>query len=498
MVEALGEGLAMILTPSAMAYLVLGVLIGLLVGVLPGLGGPAALSLVLPFTFGMEPAEAFALMFGLAAVITLAGDLTSILIGVPGEATSAAMVLDGYPMARKGEAGRAIGATLTACLFGAVFGLIIILLIIPVVRPLVLRLQSPELFMFTILGLSFIAVLSRGSRLKGLIAATLGLLIATVGLDPQTGITRFTFGEIGLWDGVGIVSVAMGLFAVPELLQLLLSKDEQQSRKVDVGGARRGFGDVIRGWGLTLRCSALGAVVGIVPGLGGAVGQWVAYGHAVQSSKDKDRFGKGAVEGVIGPAAANQSKEGGSLIPTLAFGVPGGTMMAILMGGLLIQGVIPGPKMLSEDLSLTMSFIWIILFANIVAVAICLPLAGRIGWLATARASVLVPVVTVFVYVGAFAQHRQLIDIWLMLIFGAIGVVMVACNWPRPPLILGLVLGDLSERYLFRSVAGDGWDWLTRPTVIAIAVVTVLVIMSGTVSRGGRKAAAPEMEDSRG
>lgn len=437
-------------------------------------------------------------MFGLAAVITLAGDLTSILIGVPGEATSAAMVLDGYPMARKGEAGRAIGATLTACLFGAVFGLIIILLIIPVVRPLVLRLQSPELFMFTILGLSFIAVLSRGSRLKGLIAATLGLLIATVGLDPQTGITRFTFGEIGLWDGVGIVSVAMGLFAVPELLQLLLSKDEQQSRKVDVGGARRGFGDVIRGWGLTLRCSALGAVVGIVPGLGGAVGQWVAYGHAVQSSKDKDRFGKGAVEGVIGPAAANQSKEGGSLIPTLAFGVPGGTMMAILMGGLLIQGVIPGPKMLSEDLSLTMSFIWIILFANIVAVAICLPLAGRIGWLATARASVLVPVVTVFVYVGAFAQHRQLIDIWLMLIFGAIGVVMVACNWPRPPLILGLVLGDLSERYLFRSVAGDGWDWLTRPTVIAIAVVTVLVIMSGTVSRGGRKAAAPEMEDSRG
>ncbi|WP_344018658.1 tripartite tricarboxylate transporter permease [Pseudonocardia kongjuensis] len=484
MLDALGSGLLMLLTPAVLAYLLLGVLIGLLVGVLPGLGGPAALALVLPFTFGMETAEAFALMLGLVSVVALAGDLTAVLIGVPGEAVSAAMIMDGYPMTKRGEAGRALGIMLTACLVGAVFGLLIILLLIPVIRPLVLRLQSPELFMLTLLGLSFVAVLSRGSRLKALIAGGIGLLIATVGMDPQTGIARFTFGEMGLWDGIGIVSVAMGLFAIPELLQLFLNSGSGSTRPMEVGGARRGVLDVVRHWWLTLRCSALGAAVGIVPGLGGAAGQWVAYGYAVQTTKDKRRFGKGAVEGVIGPAAANNSKEGGSLITTIAFGLPGGTMMAILLGGLLIQGLVPGPAMLDEQLPLTMSFLWIILFANIVAVAICLPLAGRIAWLTNARASVLVPVITVFIYVGAFAEERQLVDVWLMLIFGAIGIVMVSCNWPRPPLILGLVLGDLAERYLFRSVAGDDWNWVTRPSVIVIAVVIAFVVLSGTTGFG--------------
>jgi len=481
MLDALGQGLMMVLTPMAFGYLLLGVAIGLLVGVLPGLGGPAALAMVLPFTFGMEPTHAFALMLGLVSVIALAGDLTAILIGVPGEAVSAAMIMDGYPMTKKGQGARALGATLTACVIGAVFGVVVIILVIPLIRPLVLQLQSPELFMLTLLGLSFVAVLSRGNRLKGLIAAAIGLLIAMVGLDPQTGITRHTFGQVELWDGIGIVSVAMGLFAIPELLQLLMSRGSVETRKLEVGGVRRGSVDVLQRWWLTLRCSALGTLIGIVPGLGGAAGQWVAYGYAVQASKNKDEFGTGAVEGVIGPASANNSGVAGSLITTVAFGLPGGTMMAILLGGLLIQGLVPGPDMLDEQLPLTMSFLWIILLANILAVLIVLPLAGRIAWLANARVSILVPVITVFIFVGAFAEGRRLIDIWIMLLFGAIGVAMVSLDWPRAPLVLGLVLGDLSERYLFRAVAGGGWEWLTRPSVLAIGLLILLVIFGGTM-----------------
>jgi TctA family transporter len=480
MLNALVQGLGSLLTVEVGSYLMIGVLVGLVVGILPGLGSPGALALMLPFTFGLEPVSAFAMMLSMLAVTSITGDITSILIGVPGEPSSAALVVDGYPMTKQGQAGRALGASLAANLVGAIFGAAVLAAVIPVVRPIVLSLRSGELFALTVLGLSFLGALSRGRTLKGLAAGAIGMLIATIGLDPQTGIGRFTFGQLGLWDGVAIVSVAMGLFAIPELLDLSLRGTAIAERAPGrLGGLRTGARDVSRHLGLTLRCSALGAIVGMLPGMGGSVGQWIAYGHAVQSTPDKSRFGKGAIEGVIGPGAANNSKEGGSLIPTVLFGIPGGTTMAILLGGMLIQGLVPGPSMLQEQLPLTMSFVWVIVIANIIGVAICTPLIGQLARLTTVRASIVIPIITFFVYLGAYAQSRLTLDIWLTLIFGGIGVAMVALDWPRPPLMLGIVLGELAERYLFRAVAGDGYNWMLRPSVLVILLLTLVVIFSG-------------------
>ena len=247
-------------------------------------------------------------------------------------------------MAKKGEAGRALGASLMSSLVGAVFGAFALALAIPIVRPLVLAIGSPEFFMLALLGVTFLASLSGTAVIRGLTAAALGLMLATVGLDPISGIERFTFDSLYLWDGIKLVPVTLGLFAIPEIIDLSVKGSSISEEKVEtLGGVMEGVKDTFRHWGLVLRCSAIGTYIGIIPGMGGAVSQWVAYAHAVQTAPDKERFGKGAVEGVLGPGAANNSNLGGALVPTIAFGVPGSVTMAILLGAFIIQGLVPGP-----------------------------------------------------------------------------------------------------------------------------------------------------------
>ncbi len=499
MAEAFVQGFLQVFTWPAFGLLLLGMVIGFAVGILPGLGGAVTVALLLPFTFTMTPLQAFAFLLSMLSVTATAGDITSVLFGVPGEATTAATVIDGYPMTKKGEAGRALGAALFSSLIGAVIGAFALAAMVPIVRPLVLAFGSPEFFMLTLLGITFVAALSGEEVLKGLIAAGLGFMLSMIGLDQQTGIQRATFGRLELWDGIGLVAITIGLFAIPETIELALSGTSiAREGASKVGGVMVGVRDTITHIWLTVRCSLLGTAVGIVPGLGGAVAQWIAYAHAVQTSPNKERFGHGAVEGVLGPGAANNSKEGGNLILTVVFGVPPSVTMAILLGAFLIQGITPGPDMLdpNKHLTLTFSMVWFIVITNIITVAISILFINQLVKITYIRGTLVIPFVLFLVFFGAYAEKNTLFDVGLVLVFGTLGWIMVQTNWPRPPLVLGLVLGRLAERYLFLSYNRYGWDWLRRPLVLFFGVAVVAVLLysiHGSLKSGKEKGAGPPL-----
>jgi putative tricarboxylic transport membrane protein len=462
--------------------MLIGVAIGFAVGILPGLGGPTTLALMLPFIFKMTPVEAFAFLLGMLAVTHTTGDITSILFGIPGEPTSAATIVDGHAMAKRGEAGRALGAAMMSSLVGAIFGALVLGLAIPLVRPLVLAFGSPEFFMLTVLGITFVAALSGEALLPGLIAGALGLWLATIGLDPISGTQRYTFGQLFLWDGIGLVPVTIGFYAIPELVDLAVQRSSiAQPGATRVGEVWEGVRDTFRHWLLVLRCSAVGTFVSIIPGLGAATTQWLAYAHAVQSSPDRGRFGKGAVEGVLGPGAANNSTLGGSLVTTVAFGVPASVSTAILMGAFVIQGLVPGPAMLAPaprgHLAVTLAMVWTIVIANLITVVICLAFMGQLARITRIRGTLLVPAILTLVYVGAFAEKNVFQDLWIVLVFGALGLGMARLGWPRPPVLLGLVLGPLAENRLFLATGSYGLGWLLRPGVLLLLGLVVVGLL---------------------
>jgi TctA family transporter len=485
-IEALFEGLLLVLQGKALAFMLLGIGVGFWVGLLPGLGGATTLALMLPFIYSMTPVEGFAFLLGMHSVVATTGDITSVLFGIPGEGTTAATILDGHAMAKKGEAGRALGAVLASSLVGALIGAAALALAVPVVRPLVLTFGSPELFMIAIVGIAFIASLSaQGGRgmLRGFLAGGVGLMVATVGQDPQAGIARYTFDSLYLWNGLDLVPVLIGIFAIPEIVDLIvrgtsIAGDLPRDRLSR--GALEGVKDTFRHFWLTIRCSLIGTFIGIMPGLGGAVAQWLAYGHAAQSARtaeERQGFGRGDVRGVLGPGAANNSKEGGSLIPTVAFGVPGSSSMAILLGGFFLLGLVPGPDMLTTHLPVTFSMVWTIVLANIITVIACFLFLNHLARITVVRGHLLVPVILVLVFVGSYTTNNHYGDILVMLFFGAVGYLMVAGGWPRAPFVLGLVLGKIVENNLYISVARYDAAWLTRPVVLVLMALAVAAIL---------------------
>src|SRR5918992_1565257 len=475
MFDAFIDGLFLVLQWKAFSWMFLGMALGFCVGLLPGMCGAATLALMIPFVFKMSPVEAFAFLLGMHSVAATTGDITSILFGVPGEGLSAATVVDGHPMAKNGEAARALGAALMSSLVGALIGAAALAVSIPIVRPLVLTFGAPELFMITLMGIACITSLSGlGARaqIKGFAMGFLGLLLATIGQERQSGILRFDFGLIYLWEGLDLIPVLVGIFAIPEIIDLAV-------RGTAIAGARPaarlgagvwdGIKDTFRHFWLVVRCSIVGVFVGILPGAGGGVAQWMAYAHAAQSAKDakdRERFGKGDVRGVLGPGAANNSKEGGDLIPTIAFGVPGSGAMAILLGAFMIMGLVPGPDMLSKHLAVTYSMVWTLVIANIITVVLSLAVLDQLAKVTYIRGGLIIPFVLLLVFVGSYTANGQIADLIVTFLFGVLGYLMVLWGWPRPPLVLGLVLGKLVETYLFISVSRYGFAWLAHPLVL--------------------------------
>ena len=477
MLEAFITGLFQVFDQTTFLLMVIGIFLGFIVGILPGIGSPGAVALMLPFIFEMDPVQAFAFLLGMYAVTGTTGDITSILFGVPGEVVSTATIIDGHPMAKKGEAGRALGAALMSSLVGAIVGAFSLAAAIPIVTPLVLSFKSPEFFSLAILGICFLAALSGDNKLKGVLAGGLGLTLSTVGLDYQENIERYTFGLVHLWEGVGLIAAAVGLFAVPEIVELWVKGSAIAEAKVGkLGGVWQGVKDTFVHIGITVRCSMIGTFFGLVPGVSAALSQWVSYAHAVQSTRDKSGFGKGDVRGVLGPGAANNSGIGAAMIPTVAFGVPGSATTAILLGAFIIQGLQPGPKMLTEHLALTFSFVWLIVISNIITVALCLLFLNHLAKITQVRGSLLIPSLFMLIFLAGFANTGSYFAMATTLVFGVMGVIMVNHGWPRPPLVLGLVLGSLVERNLFISYEIYGLAFLLRPIVMVTFGIALVVI----------------------
>jgi TctA family transporter len=398
-------------------------------------------------------------------------------------------------MAQRGEAGRAMGASLASSGVGALVGAVVLGASIPIVRPLVLTFASPELFALTVLGVTFIASLSSDSLSKGVLMGGFGFLLATVGQSPHTGFLRYTFSQTYLFDGISLIPVALGLFAIPEIIDLAVRGTSIADRKVGkIGGVLQGVRDTGTHIWLVLRCGGISAFVGLIPGLGSAAAQWVSYAHAVQSSPRPEEFGTGRVEGVLAPGASANAKEGGALIPTVAFGVPGSFAMAILLGAFLMVGLIPGPNMLTTNLNVTFSLVWILVVANFISIGIAFLFLNQLAKITMIKGTLLIPVLLSLVWLGSFSASSNFGDLIALVVFGAVGVAMVKLDWPRPPLVLGLVLGGLTDVYLFRSVDRYGAPFLYRPVVAVVLVLAVASLVYAVVQGRrlrARRAAVP-------
>jgi TctA family transporter len=479
--HAAGHALSMLLHFDRLIFLWFGVAVGLAIGLLPGIGGLTGFALLVPFTYTMDPYAAFAMLLGMASVITTSDVIPAVLFGVPGHAASQATVLDGLPMTKRGEASRALSACYSSSLLGGLIGALILAVSLPLVRPFVLSIGTPEMLGLTIFGVSMVSALSGNAPLKGVVAACFGILVGMVGTNVETGQMRWTGGLLYLQDGIPLVPIILGIFALPELCELAIRRaaiaDNMQFTSRE--GLREGIRDTLRNWFLVLRCGGLGAVLGAIPGITGAVTDWIAYGHALQTAKGaKSTFTKGDVRGVIAPEAANNAREGGSLVPMLAFGVPGGAAQAILLGAMMVHGFVPGPDMLTKHLDLTYSMVWSIALANIFGAGLCFLLSGQFAKVSTLRYTLILPVIMPIIYIGAFQGSRSWGDLFVLLIAGVIGWTMKRMKWTRPPLILGLVLGVLMERYMTISSMRYGTDWLMRPGVVVLLSLAALVFFN--------------------
>ena len=465
------HALTLLLEPARLGILLIGVVIGLAIGVLPGLNGIVGMAMLIPFTYNMDQHTAMALLLGMAAVITSSDFISAVLFGVPGHVGAAATVIDGHAMARNGEAGRAFGAGFAASLAGGLIGAVVLALSIPVLRPLLLAIGSPELLAFSLFGLSMVATLSGRAPLKGLTVAGLGLMISMIGSRSESGTLRWTFDTLYLYDGVPLVPAMLGLFAIPELCELAVARKKiagDQASNINLSNQWQGVQDVFRHWWLVVRCGVLGTGLGAIPGLGSAVIDWIAYGYAQRTEKNPETFGSGDVRGVIAPESSNNAKEGGHLVPTIAFGVPAGASMAILLGAFLMHGLTPGPEMLTKQLDVTYTIVWSLTLAHIIGAVICLFACPWLARVSTVRPEILLPIVLSLVFVAAYEGSHDWGDLYSLMVFGVVGWIMKRLAWPRPPLVVGLVIGAIFERYLYISTSLYGLAWLTRPVVLVI------------------------------
>ena len=490
---ALSEAMLLIGQPIVLGYLVLGVIMGLAVGVFPGLGGIAGLSLLLPFMFGMEPTLGLALMIGMVAVVPTSDTFASVLMGIPGSSASQATVLDGFPMAKRGEAARALSAAFASSLFGGLVGAAFLTAFILAARPLVLAFGLPEMLMVTILGLSMVAILAGRVVLKGLAAAGLGLMVGTIGEADASGSLRMATYDIPyLVDGLKLVIVGLGIFALPEIVALL--RQDKAIAKGAVLGA--GWTAGVRDWfanrWLSVRCSIIGVIVGVIPGLGGSVVDWIAYGHAVQTTKDKSKFGQGEVRGIVGPESSNNAKEGGGLVPTLLFGIPGSGSMAIFIGAIALLGagdIRVGPSMLKDNLNITYAIVWLLALANVAGTVLCIASSGLIARLTTIRFTLVAPFLFMLISFAAFQSGQNFEDLLALFAIGVIGIFLRRFDWSRAAFLIGFVLSNPAETFTnqayqiaasrFRKDFEAGMDYVFSPIVMVLLVMTALSIFFG-------------------
>jgi len=487
---ALGEAWGLLLQPTQLMYLMIGVLLGLLVGVIPGIGGIAGLSLLLPFIYGLDPVSGLALMVGLLAVNPTSDTFSSVLLGIPGGASSQATVLDGFPLARKGQAARALSAAFSGGLYGGLISALALTFFIFIARPLILAFGLPEMLMLAVLGMSMVAILAGRVALKGIIAAGLGLLAGTIGAAGAGGSLRMATYDIPyLVDGLQIVIVGLGIYAIPEIVSLL-REDQSIAKSNDLGtGWLQGIADWWRNIWLSTKCAVIGVIVGIIPGLGGSVVDWIAYGYTVQSTKDKGEFGKGDIRGVIGPESSANANYGGALIPTLIFGIPGSGSMAVFLGGMALLNLSPGPHMVRQELDITYTIVWSLALATVIGAGLCIVLASQIARITQVRFTLLAPLLFMTIAFAAFQSRMSQGDLIALIFIGFLGILLRRFDYSRPAFLIGFVLAEQVEGFanMANQIAGarfnrgfwDGMAYIFTPLTLALLAMTVLSIWAG-------------------
>jgi putative tricarboxylic transport membrane protein len=480
MLEAYGTAIATLFQPMNLLILLAAVSIGIIIGVIPTVGGLFIMPLLLPFVFHMPVEVALILLVALHSVIHTSGSIPAILFNIPGTPPNAATMLDGFPMNQRGEGGRAIGAATTSSMFGGILPVFLALAMIPLVTPIVIAFGQPEMAMLVLLGISFLAALSGDSPIKGVIAGMFGLLLACIGYHPVTGVHRFSFGTAFLYDGIELIPLTLGLFGLSELFRLVTRGQTaiaQKASATSLASVFEGVKDVWRHRWLWFRSTIIGYVIGIIPGIGAEVSSWVCYGQAKQMSKDPKKFGTGTVEGVIAPEAANNAKEAGALLTTTALGIPGSSAMAILLAAFLMVGVTPGPAMMVEHLPLALTLLLGIALANIVGGLICLFTAPYLARLASVNLAFLFPGIVTVALVGVYVATLSPMNFVVVLAFGILGLMMRRHSYSRAALLLGFVLGSSFEKYSLLSIKIYGPLFFLRPIpVILLAVMVFLLV----------------------
>lgn len=478
--QHLANGFSVALTIKNLAYCLIGVTMGNIVGVLPGLGPVSAVALLIPLIHGTEPVSAMILLAGIYYGAMYGGSITSVLLKVPGESSSVMTAIDGYELALQGRAGPVLGICAIVSWIAGTVSVVFLTFFAPWLASFALSFGPPEYFSLMVLGMSAVAALAGRDALKGTISAIIGLILATVGSDVLTGSPRFHFGSIYLLDGIDFLVVAIGVFAITEILDNL-AEGTEMGGMISYGkwlNLLPTWQDLRQSTWPTIRATFIGFVAGVLPGAGATIASFLSYATEKRISKHPERFGKGAIEGVAGPEAANNAATGGSMVPMLALGIPGSNVTAVMLGALMMLGTIPGPMLFQENPKLVWGIIASMYIGNFMLLLLNIPLIGAFIQILRLPFSVLAVLVLELSLVGVYAVGNNLFDLYIMFLFGVVGFFLKKLDFPPAPMILALVLGKMFETSFRRSLIisdGDFRTFLTRPLSLTLLLMAVLV-----------------------
>ncbi|POF29435.1 tripartite tricarboxylate transporter permease [Roseibium marinum] len=495
MIENALTALEALFDPVRLAALFTGMIVGMVFGMLPGLGGVAAVSILLPFIYYLDPYSGLAMLLGAVSVVYTSDTITSVLLGAPGSPASAPTAIEGHALAKQGQASRALGVGFLASMVGGLTGAAILFVAIPVAGPIVLMLSTPELLMFALVGLYYAASMIGKDLAKGLAAACLGVLLGVVGPAQAAADFRYTFGQVYLLDGFSLTIVALGLFGVAEVISMLAAGGGISHERVKVDHWGEGFRDFWKAKWLVLRAAIIGVFGGFVPAVGASASTWVAYGHAIHSTKDKSRFGKGEIRGIAASEGANNATVISDLVPTLLFSVPGGPAAAIFLGALFSFGYYPGPRMITQHPDLMFLIVWSVALTSVVGAGLCFAITPALARLTRIPFAIIAAPLVLIMVIGAYQSTSTMGDIFMLFLLGGLGWLMKHGGWPRAPALVGFVLSGPMEQYFWLTNQIYGWSWLTRPGVLVIGSVIVIPMLISCVrwlkARGRKAGPAP-------
>ncbi len=489
--DAAGSALIALFDPFRMLMLFVGMFAGGIIGMLPGLGGIGALSILLPFALKLDPFSGLAMLLGATGIVYTSDTIAAILFGTPTSASSGPTAIEGFAMAQRGEAGRALGGAFLASMIGGLIGAVVLTLSIPIAGPLVLALGSAELLMLAIVGLAYASGLVGNSPAKGILSAALGLFLGTVGVAPSAPELRYTFDFPYLLDGFALTIVALGLFGVAEVIVMLGKGGAIAQERFKLSGWMEGVRDVGRQWKVITMGSFIGVIFGVIPAIGATASTWIAYGQATATAKDKSMVGKGDPRGMLAAEGANNATITTDLVPTLLFAVPGGPAAAVFLGALFVYGYFPGPRFVSQNLDLMFLVVWSSALSAIIGAAICFAASPWIARLTRIDFGLVAAPLIAVILLGSFEAKKTAIDFATLIGFGVLGWLMKRAQWPRAPFLVGFVLTDPIERNFWLAYQLHGWNWLKGPIVIGlIAVIAIHIAVTFRRAWVKRKEAA--------